>query len=73
MELYEYQAKEIFKKEGIPTPRGFITSSPIEAENIMHAWGTEVVIKSQVLVGGRGKAGEIKFASSPEEANLAAK
>ena len=73
MKLYEYQAKEIFEKEGIPTPRGFITSSPIEAENIMHTWGTEVVIKSQVLVGGRGKAGGIKFASSPEEANLATK
>jgi len=73
VKLYEYQAKEIFEKEGIPTPRGFITSSPIEAENIMHTWGTEVVIKSQVLVGGRGKAGGIKFASSPEEANLATK
>ena len=73
MKLYEYQAKEIFEKEGIPTPRGFVTSSPIEAENIMHAWGTEVVIKSQVLVGGRGKAGGIKFASLPEEANLATK
>lgn len=73
MKLYEYQAKEIFEKEGIPTPRGFVTSSPIEAENIMHTWGTEVVIKSQVLVGGRGKAGGIKFASSPEEANLATK
>lgn len=73
MKLYEYQAKEIFEKEGIPTPRGFVTSSPIEAENIMHTWGTEVVIKSQVLVGGRGKAGGIKFVSSPEEANLATK
>jgi len=73
VKLYEYQAKEIFEKEGIPTPRGFVTSSPIEAENIMHAWGTEVVIKSQVLVGGRGKAGGIKFASLPEEANLATK
>lgn len=73
MKLYEYQAKEIFEKEGIPTPRGFVTSSPIEAENIMHTWGTEVVIKSQVLVGGRGKAGGIKFASTPEEANLATK
>ena len=73
MKLYEYQAKEIFEKEGIPTPRGFVTFSPIEAENIMHTWGTEVVIKSQVLLGGRGKAGGIKFAYSPEEANLATK
>lgn len=71
MKLYEYQAKEIFEKEGIPIPRGFITSSPIEAENIERILGTEVVIKSQVLVGGRGKAGGIKFASSPKEANLA--
>ena len=73
MKLYEYQAKEIFEKEGIPTPRGFLISSPIEAENIMRTWGTEVVIKSQVLVGGRGKAGGIKFVSSPEEANLVTK
>lgn len=73
MKLYEYQAKEIFEKEGIPTPRGFVTSSPIEAENIVQTLGTEVVIKSQVLFGGRGKAGGIKFASSPEEANLVTK
>jgi len=73
VKLYEYQAKEIFEKEGIPTPRGFVTSYPIEAENIVQTLGTEVVIKSQVLVGGRGKAGGIKFASSPEEANLATK
>ena len=73
MKLYEYQAKEIFKKEAIPTPQGQITSSPLEAENIMRNMGKEVVIKSQVLVGGRGKAGGIKFASSPEEANLISK
>ena len=73
MKLYEYQAKEIFKKEAIPTPQGQITSSPLEAENIMRNMGKEVVIKSQVLVGGRGKTGGIKFASSPEEANLISK
>lgn len=73
MKLYEYQAKVILEKEGISTSQGFTTSSPMEAENIVRTLGREVVIKSQVLVGGRGKAGGIKFASSPEEANFATK
>lgn len=73
MKLYEYQAKEILEKEGISTPQGFIASSPIEAENIVRTLGTEIVIKSQILVEGRGKAGGIKFASSPKKANLITK
>lgn len=73
MKLYEYQAKEILEKEGIPVSQGFTTSSPMEAENIVRTLGREAVIKAQVLVGGRGKVGGIKFASSPEEANFMTK
>ncbi len=64
MKLYEYMAKEIFKKHGIPVPEGYTVEKP---EDIRPFEG-EVVLKSQVLVGGRGKAGGIKFASGLEEA-----
>jgi len=73
MKLYEYQAREILEKEGISIPQGFVTSFPMEAENIVRTLGREVVIKSQVLVGGRGKAGGIKFTSLPEKANFITK
>ncbi len=64
MKLYEYMAKEIFRKHGIPVPEGYVIENPEEIKPV-HG---EVVLKSQVLVGGRGKAGGIKFASSTEEA-----
>ncbi len=68
MKLYEYQAKEIFKKFGISIPRGQIADTPEECKKIAEEIGKPVAIKAQVLVGGRGKAGGIKFAETPEEA-----
>lgn len=69
MKIYEYQAKEIFQKENIEIPAGKVASSPEEAEAITEELNREVVVKSQVHVGGRGKAGGIKFASDSKEAN----
>lgn len=71
MKLYEFLAKDIFAKNGIPVPRGAVARSPEEAEEIARGIG-EVAIKSQVLAGARGKAGGIAFASTPEEARAAA-
>ena len=67
MRLYEFQAKEIFAKYGITVPRGHLAYSPQEASKIASELGTPVAIKAQVLVGGRGLAGGIKFAENPEE------
>ncbi len=68
MKLHEYQSKQIFSKYGIPIPKGRVASTASEARHIAQELGGKVVIKSQVLVGGRGKAGGIKLASNPEEA-----
>lgn len=68
MKLHEYQAKEIFASYGIPVPPGKVATTPEEARSIASEIGKKVVIKAQVHVGGRGKAGGIKFADSPEEA-----
>ena len=57
MRLHEYQSKSLFAKYGIPIPKGRIASSASEAKQISEELGGKVVIKSQVLVGGRGKAG----------------
>ena len=68
MKLHEYQSKQTFSKYGIPIPRGRVASSAYEARQIAEELGGRVVIKSQVLVGGRGKAGGIRLAKSPKEA-----
>ncbi|MGC2423500.1 MAG: ADP-forming succinate--CoA ligase subunit beta [Nitrospirota bacterium] len=69
MRLHEYQAKEILQKTGIPVPRGFLASTPGEAKAAYENLGSHlVVLKAQVLAGGRGKAGGIKTAHSAEEA-----
>lgn len=68
MKFYEYEAKQIFNFYGVPIPRGGVASSPREAREIASSIGRPVVLKVQVLIGGRGKAGGIRFASSPEEA-----
>ena len=68
MRLFEYEAKEIFRRFGIPVPNGAITGSPDEVDSAVRKVGLPVTIKAQVLVGGRGKAGGIKFADSLEEA-----
>jgi succinyl-CoA synthetase beta subunit len=68
MKLHEYQSKQIFAKFGIPIPRGRIAATAEEAKHIAEELGSRVVIKSQVLVGGRGKAGGIRLAKNPDEA-----
>lgn len=68
MKLHEYQSKQIFSKHGIPIPMGRVAATANEAKQIAEELGGRVVIKSQVLVGGRGKAGGIRLAKTPEEA-----
>jgi len=68
MRLHEYQSKEIFARHNIPTPQGRLASTPQEAKLIAEETNGPVVIKAQVLVGGRGKAGGIRLVKSPEEA-----
>jgi len=68
MKLHEYQSKQIFAKYGIPIPKGRVAATASEARAIAEELGGRVVIKSQVLVGGRGKAGGIKLAKNPQEA-----
>jgi succinyl-CoA synthetase beta subunit len=68
MKLHEYQSKQIFAKYGIPIPKGRVAATASEAKHIADELGGRVVIKSQVLVGGRGKAGGIKLAKDSTEA-----
>jgi succinyl-CoA synthetase beta subunit len=68
MKLHEYQSKQIFSRYGIPIPKGRVAATASEARHIADELGGRVVIKSQVLVGGRGKAGGIRVANDPEEA-----
>jgi succinyl-CoA synthetase beta subunit len=68
MKLHEYQSKLIFSKYGIPIPKGRVAATAGEARQIAEELGGRVVIKSQVLVGGRGKAGGVKLAKDPQEA-----
>lgn len=68
MKLQEYQSKQIFSKYGIPIPRGRIAATASEAKQVAEELGSRVVIKAQVLVGGRGKAGGIRLAKTPKEA-----
>lgn len=68
MKLHEYQSKKLFAQYGIPIPRGQVTSAAAEAKHIAEELGGPVVIKAQVLVGGRGKAGGIRLARTHKEA-----
>ena len=72
MKLHEYQSKAIFAQCGIPTPHGRVAATAREARDIAAELGGRVVVKAQVLVGGRGKAGGIRLARSPEEAESVA-
>ncbi len=72
MRLFEYEAKNIFKENGIPIPRGGVAKSVTEAERIFKDLGPSV-IKSQILVGGRGKAGGIQFAENEAQLKAHAK
>lgn len=68
MKIHEYQAKEIFASYGVPIPQGRVASTPDEAAAIAEEIGKPVVVKAQVHAGGRGKAGGIKLAQTPDEA-----
>ena len=68
MKLHEYQSKLIFSKYGVPIPKGRVASTAVEARRIAAELGGRGVIKSQGLVGGRGKAGGIRLANNPHEA-----
>lgn len=67
MKIHEYQAKQIFAKYGIPLPEGEVASTPDEAKKIAEKISKPVMVKAQVHVGGRGKAGGIKKADNPDE------
>ena len=73
MDLYEYQGKELFARFGIPVSEGRLATTPEEARAAAEELGGEVVVKAQVLAGGRGKAGGIKLAASPDEAEAHAR
>jgi succinyl-CoA synthetase beta subunit len=68
VKLHEYQSKRFFAAHGVPIPDGDVATTPQEARRIAEKLGGPVVVKSQVLVGGRGKAGGIKLAHTPDEA-----
>lgn len=68
MNLHEYQAKRLFARFGVPIPKGDVATTPEQARVIAEELGGQVVVKSQVLTGGRGKAGGIKLARNPNEA-----
>ncbi|MCB0209285.1 MAG: ADP-forming succinate--CoA ligase subunit beta [Anaerolineae bacterium] len=72
MKLHEYQSKRIFAKYGVPIPNGEVATTPAEAKEIAQKLGGSVVVKSQVLVGGRGKAGGVKVAKDANEAEAIA-
>ncbi|ADI31468.1 ADP-forming succinate--CoA ligase subunit beta [Staphylothermus hellenicus] len=73
MKLYEFEAKEIARNNGVPVPRGNIAKTPEEARTVAEKIGGEVVLKAQVLVGRRGLAGGVLFASNPLEAEKVAR
>ncbi|MGH2542622.1 MAG: ADP-forming succinate--CoA ligase subunit beta, partial [Ardenticatenaceae bacterium] len=73
VKLHEYQSKRLFGEYGIPVPEGEVAATPEEARRIAEEMGGPVVVKAQVLVGGRGKAGGVKLAKTPEEAEARAR
>jgi len=72
LDLFEYQARDIFEKYNVPVLKGLIADTPEQAQKAAEQIGGTVVVKAQVKVGGRGKAGGVKVAHSPEEAKQAA-
>src|SRR3954451_24245654 len=73
MDLYEYQGKELFKRFGIPVSEGRVAVTPEEARAAAEEIGGPVVVKAQVLTGGRGKAGGVKLAEDPADAEAKAR
>ncbi|MCP3964004.1 MAG: ADP-forming succinate--CoA ligase subunit beta, partial [bacterium] len=72
MKIHEYQAKEILRRFGVPTPRGQVTDDAAQARAITEELGGRSVVKAQIHAGGRGKGGGVKLAGSPEEAEARA-
>ena len=72
MDLFEYQARDLFEKYQVPVLKGLIADTPEQAQKAAEQIGGTVVVKAQVKIGGRGKAGGVKVAHSPEEAKQAA-
>ncbi|MFQ5453300.1 MAG: ATP-grasp domain-containing protein, partial [Candidatus Zixiibacteriota bacterium] len=72
MKIHEYQAKEIFAEIDIPVPMGETATTPVEAFEIAQKYNKPVMVKSQIHVGGRGKAGGIKYAENAEAAKVLA-
>ncbi|AGM03384.1 succinyl-CoA synthetase subunit beta [Amycolatopsis sp. MJM2582] len=68
MDLYEYQARDLFAAHGVPVLPGAVANTPEEAKATAEKIGNQVVIKAQVKTGGRGKAGGVKLAQTPDEA-----
>jgi succinyl-CoA synthetase beta subunit len=73
LDLYEFQGKELFRRYGIPVSEGRLATTPEEARQAAEELGCPVVVKAQVLTGGRGKAGGIKLAATPDEADARAR
>jgi succinyl-CoA synthetase beta subunit len=72
MDLFEYQARDLFEKHGVPVLPGIVATTPAEARAAAEKLGGVTVVKAQVKVGGRGKAGGVKVARTPEDAEAAA-
>jgi succinyl-CoA synthetase beta subunit len=72
VDLYEYQGKELFKRFGMPVSEGRLATTPQEARAAAEEIGGQVVVKAQVLTGGRGKAGGVKLADDPADAEAKA-
>src|SRR5438874_1824564 len=73
MDLFEYQAKELFAKHNVPTTPGRVTDTAEDAKAIAEEIGKPVMVKAQVKAGGRGKAGGVKYAATPDEAEQMAR
>ncbi|MBU6353315.1 MAG: acetate--CoA ligase family protein, partial [Actinomycetales bacterium] len=68
MDLFEYQARDLFESYGVPVLKGAVATTPEEARSAAASMGGRVVVKAQVKVGGRGKAGGVKLAESADDA-----
>lgn len=68
MDLFEYQARDLFESHGVPVLKGAVATTPEEAKSAAASMGGKVVVKAQVKVGGRGKAGGVKLAENPDDA-----
>lgn len=73
MKLHEYQSKDLLQKFGVPVPKGEVTANAAEATSIAESLGGKVVVKAQVLMGGRGKAGGVKLFDNAADAGTFAK